>query len=432
MNAPAGAARWIVNARLIDGLGNPPVTAGAVSIGAGRITAVGADLRPSPSFAGEVVNLDGRTLLPGFINLHSHLFRRARVDDAIRIHHNNTNPATTVMEVLRALRNAFDDISQGITTGRELGARDFLDVQLRDMIASGQVIGPRIFACGRPITRTGGHNWDFSREADGPPEVRKAVREALKGGADVIKVMASWGGIEMGREHRRSALAGVPAPAYAGYTIEEMAAAVDEAHANARRVTVHAESAESVIRAVKAGVDSVEHGTHLSPEAIELMCERGTYLVPTISTVFRRVANAEAGAGADWGDEVMFWARLATEPWKASLERAIAAGVPVATGTDAGGDIVDEIQLIAECGLPPLQAIRSATGLAAAALGREDLGALAVGRWADMIVVDGQPERDLTHLRAVRQVYKAGERVNLRPPTELNMVHAAFAQEDQN
>jgi imidazolonepropionase-like amidohydrolase len=424
-------ATWIINARVIDGLGNPPLPDAAVAIADGRISAVGVDLRPPSAFQGSVVDLEGRTLLPGFINLHSHLFRRARVDDAVRIHHNNTNPATTVMEVLRALRNALDDIRQGITTDRELGARDFLDVQLRDLIAGGQVVGPRIFACGRPITRTGGHNWDFSREADGPDEVRKAVREALKAGADVIKVMSSWGGIEMGREHRRAGAAGSPSPAYAAYTVEEMAAAVDEAHTNARRVTVHAESAESVIRAVRAGVDSVEHGTHLSPEAIALMRECGTYYVPTISTVFRRVANAEQGTGADWGDEVMYWARGATQPWRRSLEMAVAAGIPVATGTDAGGDIVDEIRLIAECGLSPVEAIRSATGRAAEALGRDDLGALAVGRWADMLVVDGRPERDLTNLRAVRRVYIAGKRVSLRPPAELNMLDAEFGQEDQ-
>jgi imidazolonepropionase-like amidohydrolase len=398
---------WIVNARLVDGLGNPAVDSGGIAIKDGRITDVGKHV-VAPTGA-NVLDVDGRTVLPGLINLHSHVFRRKRTDDPRQL--------STVAEVVRALRNAHEAAAQGITTARELGARDHLDIQLRDLIEEGGVIGPRILASGRPITRTGGHNHDFAREADGPDEVRKAVRAELKAGADVLKVMASWGGIEIGREHQRLRLLGNPAPAYAAYTVDEMYAAVEEAHMAAKNVTVHAESSEAVLRAVAAGVDSVEHGTHLTQEAADAMAASGTYYVPTISTVFRRVRNVEAGEGADWGDDVMYWASRATDPWMRSLRLAIARGLKIATGTDAGGDIVDEVQLIAEAGLPPLEALRCATGRAAEALGRTDLGALEPGRWADLVVLEGNPDEDLQSLRSVWRVFKAGQQLAIEPTT---------------
>lgn len=393
--------RWIVNATLIDGLGNPPILDGAIVLAEGRVRALGAGLRPPPPAT--VLDAAGRTVLPGLINLHSHLFRKIRTDDPPRMN--------TVAEVVRALRNLRAALAQGITTVRELGARDHLDIELRDLIDRGVLVGPRIFASGRPITRTGGHNCDFAHEADGPDAVRQAVRAELKAGADVLKVMASWGGIEIGREHRRLRLPGPPPPAYAAYTVAELRAAVEEAHAAGKRVTVHAESSPAILRAVEAGVDCVEHGTHLTEEAARAMAAAGTPLVPTISTVFKRVADHERGVGPDWGEDVLFWARQATEPWMASLRRAIAAGVTVATGTDAGGDIVLEVQLLAAAGLGPLEAIRCATGTAAAVLGRPDLGALEPGRWADLVIVNGRPDRDLACLGDVWAVFKEGEPV---------------------
>lgn len=386
------------NARVIDGLGNPPVTNVSIRVEGSRIVAIG----PAAIVSGDadVIDVGGRSVLPGFINLHSHLLRRKRADDPPRV--------STVSEVARALRNARDALAQGITTARELGARDHLDLDLRDFIDQGGGIGPRIFASGRPIMRTGGHNCDFGREADGPDEVRKAVRAELKAGADVIKVMASWGGIEIGREHRRMGLAGDPPPAYAAYTVAEMAAAVGEAHAAGKRVTVHAESSLAVRNAVEAGVDSIEHGTHLDDKTVQLLARTRTHLVPTISTVYRRVADADGGAGPDWGDDVLYWARRATVPWMASLRRAIVAGVPIATGTDAGGDIAMEIELIAEAGLSKLEALRSATSRSAETLGRSDLGAVEMGRIADLLVVNGDPDRDLSCVRDIWLVIKAG------------------------
>jgi imidazolonepropionase-like amidohydrolase len=394
-----GGERWICNATLIDGLGNPAIERGAIAIVDGRITAIGPDLAPPPGV--DVLDAGGRTVVPGFINLHSHLIRRKRPDDPPKM--------STVAEVVRGVRNAREALGQGITTARELGARDHLDIELRDLIDQGGVPGPRIFASGRPITRTGGHNHEFSREADGPDEVRKAVRAELKAGCDVLKVMASWGGIEIGQEHRRLRLPGIPPPTYAAYTVEEMRAACEEAHAANKRVTVHAESSPAILRAVEAGVDSVEHATHLTDEAARAMKAAGTYLVPTISTVYNRLSNADSGVGADWGGDVMYWVRNATERWMQSLRRAVEHGVTIATGTDAGGDIVMEMQLIHQAGLSRLEAIRAGTGRAAETLGRVDFGALEVGRWADLVLVDGRPDHDLACLATVWKVYRAGE-----------------------
>lgn len=357
---------------------------------------------PDPGTAVGAGELDasGCTALPGFINLHSHLLRRKRADDP---------PAMTlVAEVSRALRNARQALAEGITTARELGARDYLDLQLRDLIDSGSVLGPRIVASGRPVTRTGGHNCDFGIEADGCDEVRKAVRANIKAGVDVLKVMASWGGIETLQAHRRRQLAGSPPPAAAAYTVAEMRAAVEEAHANDLRVTVHAESSESIRNAVAAGVDSIEHGTHLTDDVIGLLAETGTTLVPTISTVYRRVADADAGGGPGWHPDVLAWARAATAPWMDSLRRAVAAGVTIATGTDAGGDMATEISLLAEAGLSPVDAFRSATSVAARALGRDDVGAIEAGRRADMVIAEGAPDIDLSDLGKLSYVVQAG------------------------
>jgi len=392
--------RWITNATLIDGLGNPPIEHGAIAIVDGQISAVGDSLAPPPG--ADVLDAGGRSIVPGFTNLHSHLIRRKRADDPPKM--------STVAEVVRGVRNAREALGQGITTVRELGARDHLDIELRDLIDQGGVPGPRIFASGRPITRTGGHNHEFSREADGPDEVRKAVRAELKAGCDVLKVMASWGGIEIGQEHRRMKLPGTPPPTYAAFTVAEMRAACEEAHDASKRVTVHAESSPAILRAVEAGVDSVEHGTHMTDEAAQAIKAAGVYYVPTISTVYNRVSNADRGVGADWGGDTMYWARNATEPWMRSLRRAIEHGLMIATGTDAGGDIVLEIQLIHQAGLSKLEAIRSGTSRAAETLGRTDFGALEVGRWADVVIVDGRPDQDLACLANVWMVYKAGER----------------------
>lgn len=395
--APARASR-VRHARLFDGLRPAPLDDVAVGISDGRVASVGPD--PGTPVGPGDLDASGCTVLPGFINLHSHLLRRVRADDPPKM--------TLIAEASRALRNAREALAQGITTARELGARDYLDLQLRDLIDSGSVVGPRIVASGRPVTRTGGHNCDFSIEADGCDEVRKAVRANLKAGVDVLKVMASWGGIETLQTHRRRHLAGSPPPAPAAYTVAEMRAAVEEAHANALRVTVHAESSESIRNAVAAGVDSIEHGTHLDDDVIKLLADTGTTLVPTISTAYRRVADEDAGVGPGWHPDVLTWARGAAAPWMDSLRRAVAAGVVIATGTDAGGDMATEITLIAEAGLSPANALRSATSVAARALGRDDVGAIEAGRRADMVIAQGTPDTDLRDLETIRCVMRGG------------------------
>jgi imidazolonepropionase-like amidohydrolase len=236
----------------------------------------------------------------------------------------------------------------------------------------------------------------------------KAARANLKAGVDVLKVMASWGGIEALQAHRRRQLPGPPPPAPAAYTAAEMRAAVEEAHANGIRVTVHAESSESMRNAIAAGVDSIEHGTHLTDDVIALLVETGTTLVPTISTVYRRVADADAGGGPGWHPDVIAWARAAAAPWMDGLRRAVAAGVTIATGTDAGGDMATEISLLVEAGLSPAGALRSATSAAAQALGRDDVGAVVAGRRADMVIAQGAPDIDLADLAKISCIVRDG------------------------
>ncbi|HEV7713289.1 MAG TPA: amidohydrolase family protein [Asanoa sp.] len=360
-----------------------------VTIHDGLVTAIGGEP------ATETIDGTGGTLLPGLIDCHTHLCATATPDIIAQMGGDSPTRAT-----LHAARNAKAHLDAGVTTVRDCGALGGIAIELAKAIDDGLVEGARVQAAGLVITMTGGHGHFLGREVDGVDEVRKATRQAVKDGAGFVKVMSTGGLLTPGVTAGRTAFAP-----------DELKVLVDEAHNAGLRVATHAIGNEGIKNALRAGVDSVEHGFYLDDEAIDLLLARDdVYLVPTLSGVECALAH---------GDELAPWLRTKSqavvEDRAASFRRAHAAGVRFAAGTDAGtpfnphGGLPHEIALMAEVGLSPAEALIAATRHAAANLGLADrIGTIEVGKAADLILVDGDPLADLGALRKVRQVIQAG------------------------
>lgn len=370
-----------------------------VVVEGGRITAIGAAAAPESA---RTIDLGDLTLLPGLIDAHTHLAYDLEGDWSHR-----AGTETTAERALRGAKNARRTVLAGFTTIRDVGSSGFVDVALGHAMEGGWITGPRVIGAGHSLGITGGHcdetGWRpgvLERDwrtgvADGTDEVVKAVRNQIKHGAGVIKVCATAGVLS----HEPS----VGAQQYSG---EELAAIVEEAARHDRVVAAHAHGTEGIVAAVRAGVASIEHGSMLDDEAIRLMRERGTYLVPTTylaDVIDLSVLPPEIRAKAEW---ILPRARE-------SVRRAIAAGVPIAFGTDAGvyphGDNAKEFGVLVDLGMEPIAAIRSATLNAADLLGVDDRGRIAPGTLADLIAVSGDPLEDVRVLEDVRFVMLGGE-----------------------
>lgn len=383
----------LTGARLIDGTGAPPVDGQAVVVEGDRIVAVTA---AGPVPGGRVLRLDGLTLLPGLIDCHVHLCLggeadpvRSLVDDPL------------ALTVLKAAVRARRTVEAGITTVRDLGGKDYAELAVRRAIAERLIPGPRVLAAGRGICMTGGHGWWFGREADGPDDVRKAVREQLKAGADVIKIFATGGVMTPGVE-----------PGAAQLTEAEIRAAVEEARRAGRRVAAHAQAAPGIRACVEAGVTTIEHGIFLDDDLAARLSRDGVFLVPTL---IAPRAIVEGGEAAGIPGFMVRKARQVLDAHRRSFELALRAGVPIAAGTDAGtplnphGGIGAELALMVRSGLSPLAALRAAASGAAAALGLEgEIGRIAPGFAADLLAVEGDPLVDPAALSRVRLVLAAG------------------------
>ena len=372
-----------------------------VHITAGRIAQIAppAELRSPPDT--RQIDLTGLTLLPGLMDLHSHLllhpYREASWDDQVL---RESLEFRTVLATVAARAT----VEAGFTTLRDLGTEGagFADVALRDAIATGIIPGPRLFVATRAIVATGCYGpsgfdprWDApkgAQVADGADGVRRAVREQIAAGADWIKLYADY--------RRRP-----DDPPTATFSQAELAAAVDEARSAGRPVAVHAATDEGVRRAVFAGTNTVEHGYYVSDEVLGLMHERGVALCPTLAT-------AEAMSQYDG------WTAGQPEPRRMRaardmFARALARGVTIACGSDVGvfahGANFRELEVMHAYGMNTMDVLRSATSVAARVLGREsDLGQVAVGYIADLIGVRGDPRQNLDGLRDPEFVLQGG------------------------
>jgi imidazolonepropionase-like amidohydrolase len=391
-------------ARLFDGRSDRLVEPGLVVVVGNRIEAIGG---AAPANA-TVVDLGDATLLPGFIDAHTHLtsdfdpdYNGARLKGFSR---------TVAESAIRASVNARKTLLAGFTTVRDLGSQDFLDVGLRNVINTGVVPGPRMLVAVHALGATGGHCDDSAGlrfgllhhetgPEDGvinsPDQARYAVRFNIKYGADVIKTCATGGVL--------SPTDDVDVPQL---TQAELDAIVGEAHELRRKAAAHAHGAEGAKRAIRAGIDSIEHGTFLDDEAMRMMREHGTYLVPTLAT---RSGLAES----KFPPRVKQKADLAVKAQDGMVRRALQMGVKIALGTDAAvyphGNNALEFVLMAADGMQPAQSLRAGTSSAAELLGLADkIGTLEPGKLADIVAVPGNPLQDIRAMQSVLFVMKEG------------------------
>jgi imidazolonepropionase-like amidohydrolase len=383
----------LMGASLIDGMGGEPMRGRAVVVEGDRITQVVDDARAP---RGRRIDLAGCTLLPGLINCHVHLCFGAEADP-VRVMKDEPHALTA----LKALRRAQETVEAGVTTVRDLGGRDYAEFAVRRAIAEGLFPGPRILGAGRPVCMTGGHGNSIGREADGPDDARKAVREQLKAGADVIKLIATGGVMTPGVE-----------PGSPQLTLEEMRAAIEEARKAGRRTAAHAQGSTGIADAIEAGITTIEHGIFLTDEIIAAMKGKGVFLVPTLAAP---AAISAGGLAAGIPDYMVRKSDAVVTAHVASFRRAHEAGARIAAGADSGtplnfhGSLLPELELMVKYGMAPLEAIRSATSVAAEALGLGgETGRLAEGHAADLLAVTGDPAERIGALSDVRWVLARG------------------------
>ena len=383
-------------ARLIDGTGSAAITNGVVVVTDDKIVAVGKQGAVTIPAGAKLVDLGDVTLLPGFIDAHTHIIGRELADPQANDAAVRDYQATGA---IIGVANAQKTLLAGFTTIRNVGAPDFDDMALRKAVNEGNVIGPRMQNAGHAIGITGGHCDENGFRpglmdgnpmlgvADGAEQIRAAVRYQAKYGADVIKMCATGGVLSEG-----------DAVGVQQYTYEEMKALVDEATKLERKVAAHAHGAEGIKTAVRAGVSSIEHGSFLDEEGARLMVQHGTYLVPTLSAGEAAVHAADVGILKGLRAQK---ARAAAAAMKNGVKIAVKDGVPIALGTDAGvgahGNNGHEFSLMVEWGgMTPMQSIVAGTMNGAKLLGWDkQIGSLATGKWADVVAVPGDPLQDI-------------------------------------
>ncbi|WP_031498347.1 amidohydrolase family protein [Bryobacter aggregatus] len=404
-------------ARLFDGRSDALVQPGLVVVNQGRIEAVG----PNASIPAEarIIDLGDATLLPGFMDAHTHLRGLTPGDSNARQLSGLTQSLPE--RALSAVPMARVTLRAGFTTIRDLGGSQFLNIGLRDAIQKGYIEGPRMLTVVNSIGTTGGHcdstngylpdvlaaDQENPAVGNGPDALRAAVRWNVKYGADVIKICATGGVLSLNND--------VDSPQL---TQEEMNAVVDQAHTMGRKAAAHAHGAEGAKRAIRAGIDSLEHGSFLDDEALQLMLQKGTYYVPTLMA-YEGVKEGIAGGKLD--PRVVRKGQKALDSIDLTVRKAISMGVKIALGTDAGvyphGRNAGEFRLLVEHGMKPIDALKAATSVDAELLGISDrLGTLTAGKIADIVAVPGNPLADIRQTEKVFFVMKDGIIYRHDPP----------------
>ena len=394
----------ITGARLIDGTGRESLDDACVMIEGDEIKAVGAKAEVQVRDGARVIDAEGKCVMPGLVDPEVHLSSGPPP----------TDHAPLETQALKAARNAARILRAGVTTIGNAGFGENTDLRIRDAIAEGLIAGPRILASGNPVQCTAGHGFMRSPgvaglRADGVEGVRKAVRAQFEAGVDWIKINAS-GGIEcMGQDPIRNF------PSWLNFSLEELRAIADEAHAFGMKVNAHVQCREGIKRCLEAGIDSFEHGSFLDDEDLERMVRQGTFLLPTFAHCRMILENFEASGVAERALDIV---KRHNEAHARSFEAARKAGVHFAMCSDAGsspahGANAIELEELTRQGLSPLEAVHAATGRAAEALGLQDhIGTLEEGKRADLVLIDGSPLEDIRILQdadRILMVIKDGE-----------------------
>ena len=390
----APALERLLLGRVITCVGDEVIEDGYVHLKNGKIAAVGA--RAEAPSGVEPTNTNGKTLMPGMMNSHAHLSW-----DGIHELSQQSMFDSAEIRAYKAAGNMIKSLRAGITLVRDLGVHN-ANLFTKQAVAQGIFPGPRLLVSGESIIQTGGHTYWVCREASGADEMRRAVRDQVKGGADLIKIMACHDTLE--------------------FTDDELHAVVDEAHRNNLPVTAHATYNDCIARVAKFGVDCIEHGGSMTDETIQILIDKKLPIVTTFSALVIQ-ANPKIARAFDipqWKIEERQRA-VADKSRFDGLVRAAKAGVPIVFGTDAGSPavehdrIVPELGFMVEVGVCPnnLDALRAITARAALLNGFGDtLGTLEAGKLADMIVVDGKPDIDLTALEKVEMTFIDGKRMH--------------------
>ena len=376
----------IRSVRVIDGTGRT-IERATVVIRGTTIAAVGSDR--DLSLPRGTTKIDGRglTLLPGLIDCHVHLCLGAEPDvvDAFA----KETPALTL---LKSSRSARQTLEAGFTTVRDVGSRDHSIFTLQQAIDAGLVPGPRIVAAGLAICMIGGHARFIGQEVEGVQQVRAVVRAQISAGASVIKVIASGGVLTPGTS-----------PEQAQMTVEELQAAVEEAHRAGRKVAAHAHGSSGMKNALRAGVHSIEHATLMDEEAAAMMKQQGAFMVPTLSAL---ATTAACRLGCGIPESALNKAKSMTKRHQVSFKKAHRSGILIAMGTDAGtpfnyhGDNAQELERMVALGMTPMEAIVASTAVAARLIGIHDqVGTIEKGKLADLLLFEGNPLRRIDLLR---------------------------------
>ena len=384
----------VARGRVFTGDSDSAIDDGFVRIEKGKITAVGAASDLGSGAEGAlVVGGPDKTVLPGLFNNHAHLAWDGANDLAAQALEDEPE-----ISAYKCAANMLRSLRAGVTTVRDLGMNK-TGFFAKRAVAQGIFEGPKLLICGEAIVQTGGHTYWCCREASGADEMRRAVREQVRGGADLIKIMGCHDLLE--------------------FTDEELDAVVNETHRNGLKITAHATFDACIRRMLEHGVDTIEHGGAMSDETIQLLVDRGTYIITTFAPLVMQAAEGEAWGMPAWKVEERKKA-LADKSRYEGLVRAAEAGVPIVFGTDAGSPVVPHDVIVPELGFmveigvcsDNVRALQSITSLSARMNGLEsDRGTLRKGLAADMVVVDGDPIDDLKALERVEAVFLDGARV---------------------
>jgi imidazolonepropionase-like amidohydrolase len=375
---------YLKDGKIIDGSGRF-IESASILIENSRIARTGKHIEIPPGT--RVIDCQGKTVMPGLIDAHVHLCLDASPDPEKTL-----LQETDFVTVLKSAQHAHATLMGGITTVRDMGAKKYIDVSLRDAIRDGIIAGPLLLISGKPITMTGGQGWSFGREADGIDDTRKAAREQLKAGVDLVKIMATGGVMTKGVE-----------PGSPQLTVEEMRAAVEEAHKAGKKTSAHAQGTRGIKNALEAGVDSIEHGVFLDDEAIAMMVKKDVYLVPTLSAPHNIIKH---GREAGIPEFAVKKTEAVMDRHLESFREAHRGRVKIAMGTDAGtpfnkhGKNALELELMVKAGMSAMEAIVSATKSSAMLLGLDhEVGTIEEGKRADILVVGGNPLEDMALFR---------------------------------
>jgi imidazolonepropionase-like amidohydrolase len=410
----------LINAHVIDGLGNA-IPRASVVVEDGRIVDV-----VTGAWAGtadQTIDLAGESLLPGLIDVHTHLVGGDVLPVADYAASRRLSE-TASMQAFRTAEAARRTLLAGFTTVRDVGCRDYLDVELREAIKQGLVPGPRVVACGLGLTPTGGHVYARARQADGRDDIIRAVREHIRAGVDAIKLIGVTGGMATPGQD----------PGAAQFRADEVAVAVEEAHRWARHAACHAHGPEGISNAIAAGIDTVEHGIFLTDELAARLADRGIVFVPTLSNDFhtrRLEREGRLPATAIARRQELADQGFVVPPIEERMAHCRRHGVVVAAGTDSGGNAQvlhgnngAELVMLVECGYTPMEAIEAATGIAARAIRVDrEVGSIAQGKQADLVAFPRNPLEDMTVVSAIHggrpSLVMKGGRVVLRGDREL-------------